>query len=144
MFGQAAQDTGVAGQGVAGVIGQGSAFGVVSEGDGLVTGGNLYDDGGVSGVCAVASGATSADCTFTIPFIDTAAKPVVVVTPQGNPGGAYWVQNASATGFTLKLAASAPASVDFGYHVVGLYTQAAAARHLPSSAARPNVRRAQR
>jgi hypothetical protein len=144
VFGQATQDTGVAGQGLAGVVGQGSAFGVVSEGDGLLTGGNLYDDGGLSGICTVASGATSADCSFTIALIDTTAKPVVVATPQGNPGGAYWVQNASASGFTLRLAAPAPASVDFGYHVVGLYSQSAAAKHLPSSVARPNVRRAAR
>ncbi|MCO5996000.1 hypothetical protein [Actinoallomurus rhizosphaericola] len=143
VYGQSAQDTGVAGQGVAGVVGQGTAYGVVSAGDGLLTGGNLYDDGGLSGICTVASGATTADCTFTIPFVDTAARPVVVVTPQGNPGGAYWVQNASASGFTLSLSAPAPASVDFGYHVVGLYPQAAAAKHLPSSA-RPKVRRAQR
>jgi hypothetical protein len=85
VYGQATQDTGVAGQGVAGVVGQGSAFGVVSEGDGLVTGGNVYDDGGVSGVCTVASGATSADCMFAIAFVDDAAKPIVVATPQATP-----------------------------------------------------------
>lgn len=97
----------------------------------------------MSGVCTVASGATSAGCTFTIAFADANAKPIVVVTPQGNPGGTYWVENTSVSGFTLKLASPAPASVDFGYHVVGLYKQAAAAAHLPSSA-RSSVRRAQR
>jgi hypothetical protein len=144
LFGQGSKDTGVLGQGTAGVVGQGSAYGVVSQGDELVSGGNLYDDGGVSGVCTVASGSTSASCTFTVAFIDNTAKPVVVVTPQGNPGGAYWVSGATATGFTLDLASPAPASVDFGYHVVGLYPPAAAAAKLPSAAAKPHVQRAAR
>lgn len=142
VYGQATQDTGVAGEGTAGVVGQGTAYGVVSQGDGLVSGGNLYDDGGVSGVCGVAAGATSASCTFRVGFVDPAAKPIVVVTPQGNPGGAYWVDSASGTGFTLNLAAPAPAAVDFGYHVVGLYTPAAARATVPYGRTAPQVRRA--
>jgi hypothetical protein len=144
VYGQGTQDTGVMGKGSAGVVGQGTAYGVVSEGDGLVSGGNLYDDGGVSGVCTVAAAATSASCTFRVAFIDTSAKPIVVVTPQGNPGGSYWVAGTTATGFTLNLASPAPASVDFGYHVVGLYTPAAARAKLPSAAAAPKPQRARR
>lgn len=144
VFGQATHDTGVVGQGTAGVVGQGSAFGVVSEGDELVTVGNLYDDGGVSGVCNVASGSKSASCTFTVSFLDPTAKPIVVVTPQGNPGGAYWVTDASTAGFTLNLTAPAPESVDFGYHVIGLYPPAAAGAKLPTTAAKPHVQRAHR
>jgi hypothetical protein len=138
VFGQGTLDTGVLGKGSAGVVGEGTAYGVVSSGDSLVSGGNLYDDGGVSGVCTVASGATSASCSFRVGFVDPTAKPIVVVTPQGNPGGTYWVDGTTAGGFTLHLASPAPASVDFGYHVVGLYTPAAAAAKLPSTAdARP-------
>lgn len=144
VFGQGTSDTGVVGQGTAGVVGQGTAYGVVSLGDGLVSGGNLYDDGGVSGVCSVAAGATSASCSFRVAFIDSSAKPVVVVTPQGNPGGTYWVGDATATGFTLNLASPAPDAVDFGYHVVGLYTPAAARAKLPSSAAAARPSRARR
>jgi hypothetical protein len=143
LFGQGTQDTGVVGQGSAGVVGQGSAYGVVSLGDDLVSGGNLYDDGGVSGVCNVAAGGTSASCAFRVNFIDPAAKPIVVVTPQGNPGGTYWVSDTTFTGFTLNLASPAPESVDFGYHVVALYTPAGARAKLPS-AARPQVQRAHR
>jgi hypothetical protein len=143
VFGQGTNDTGVVGQGAAGVVGQGTAYGVVSLGDDLVSGGNLYDDGGVSGVCTVADGATSASCSFRVNFIDPQAKPIVVATPQGNPGGTYWVSDTSATGFTLNLSSAAPDSVDFGYHVVALYPPAAARAKLPS-AARPQVRRAHR
>jgi hypothetical protein len=143
VYGQGTQDTGVFGQGAAGVVGTGSAFGVVSLGDSLVQGGNAYDDGGVSGVCTVASGDTTAACTFRVSFIDPTAKPIVVVTPQGNPGGTYWVSNTSETGFTLNLASPAPASVDFGYHVIGLYPPAAAKAKLPSTAKQqPKVQRA--
>jgi hypothetical protein len=141
VYGQASGDTGVAGQGLVGVVGAGGAYGVVSAGDSLVTGGNLYDDGGVSGVCSVAAGDTSAACTFAISFIDPSAKPIVVVTPQGNPGGTYWVENTSVSGFTLRLGSPAPASVDFGYQVVGHYNPAAAKKGLPSSAAQPRVQR---
>jgi hypothetical protein len=143
VFGQGTQDTGVLGQGAAGVVGQGTAYGVVSLGDDLVSGGNLYDDGGVSGVCGVAAGATSASCSFRVNFIDPQAKPIVVVTPQGNPGGTYWVSDTTPTGFSLNLASPAPDAVDFGYHVVGLYTPAGARAKLPA-AARPKVQRAQR
>jgi hypothetical protein len=142
VYGQATQDTGVAGEGAAGVVGRGTAYGVVSQGDALVSGGNLYDDGGVSGVCGIAAGATSAACTFRAGFVDPAAKPIVVVTPQGNPGGTYWVDAATGTGFTLNLAAPVPAAVDFGYHVVGLYTPAAARATVPSAGTKPQVRRA--
>jgi hypothetical protein len=139
VFGQGTLDTGVLGKGSAGVVGEGTAYGVVSSGDSLVSGGNLYDDGGVSGVCTVTSGATSASCSFRVGFVDPTAKPIVVVTPQGNPGGTYWVDGTTATAFTLHLASPAPASVDFGYHVVGLYTPTAAAAKLPSTAdARPH------
>jgi hypothetical protein len=65
-----------------------------------------------------------------------------VVTPQGNPGGTDWVDATTATGFTLNLAAPAPAAVAFGYHVVGLYPPAAAQAKVPSAGARPQVRRA--
>jgi hypothetical protein len=142
VYGQATADTGVAGEGTAGVVGQGTAYGVVSQGDTLVSGGNLYDDGGVSGVCGVAAGATSASCTFRTGFVDPTAKPIVVVTPQGNPGGTYWVDATTGTGFTLELAAPAPATVDFGYHVVGLYSPAAARATVPSTGRKPQVRRA--
>jgi hypothetical protein len=144
VYGQGTLDTGVVGKGSAGVVGQGTAYGVVSQGDDLVSGGNLYDDGGVSGVCAVTAGATSASCTFRVAFIDPSARPIVVVTPQGNPGGTYWVAATTAGGFTLNLASPAPASVDFGYHVVGLYTPAAARAKLPSAAAAPRPQRARR
>jgi hypothetical protein len=144
VYGQGTQDTGVVGKGSAGVVGQGTAYGVVSQGDDLVSGGNLYDDGGVSGVCTVAAGATSASCSFRVDFIDPSAKPIVVVTPQGNPGGTYWVDATAVSGFTLNLASPAPASVDFGYHVVGLYTPAAARAKLPSAAAAPRPQRARR
>jgi hypothetical protein len=144
VYGQGTQDTGVVGKGSAGVVGQGTAYGVVSQGDDLVSGGNLYDDGGVSGVCTVAAGATSASCSFRVDFIDPSAKPIVVVTPQGNPGGTYWVDATTVSGFTLNLASPAPASVDFGYHVVGLYTPAAARAKLPSAAAAPRPQRARR
>jgi hypothetical protein len=142
--GLGAQDTGVYGQGAAGVVGQGTSFGVVSQGDSLVTQGNAYDDGGVSGLCTVAAGAVSASCTFTVAFVDASAKPIVVATPQGNPGGAYWVENATVSGFTLKLASAAPAAVPFGYHVVGLYSAAAATKTLPSQGGQAKVQRAQR
>jgi hypothetical protein len=102
------------------------------------------NDGGVSGVCSVAAGATSASCSFRVAFVDTTAKPVVVVTPQGNPGGVYWAGDASATGFTRNLASPAPDAVDFGYHVVGLYTPAAARAKLPSAAAAARPSRARR
>ncbi|WP_285584298.1 hypothetical protein [Actinoallomurus iriomotensis] len=144
VLGQGTSDTGVLGQGTAGVVGQGTAYGVVSQGDGLVSGGNLYDDGGVSGVCSVAAGATSASCSFRVAFVDTTARPVVVVTPQGDPGGVYWAGDASAIGFTLNLASPAPDAVDFGYHVVGLYTPAAARAKLPSAAAAARPSRARR
>ncbi|MGH3376657.1 MAG: hypothetical protein ACRDP6_18140 [Actinoallomurus sp.] len=141
VYGQASNDTGVMGEGTAGVVGQGSAYGVVSVGDGLVSGGNLYDDGGVSGVCGVEAGATSATCAFRVRFIDAAAKPIVVVTPQGNPGGTYWVDATNAGGFTLNVSAPAPSAVDFGYHVVGLYPPAAARAKVPAAAANPQARR---
>jgi hypothetical protein len=143
VFGHGTNDTGVVGQGAAWVVGQGSAYGVVSLGDDLVSGGNLYDDGGVSGVCTVADGATSASCSFRVSFIDPQAKPIVVATPQGDPGGTYWLSDTSATGFTLNLSSAAPGSVDFGYHVVALYPPAAARAKLPSST-RPQVQRAHR
>ncbi|MFB9837018.1 hypothetical protein [Actinoallomurus acaciae] len=54
---------------------------------------------------------------------------------QGTAYGVVWVGDAAATGFTLNLAPPAPGAVDFGYHVVGLYTPAAARAKLPSSAA---------
>jgi hypothetical protein len=142
--GQGTSDTGVLGQGSAGVVGQGTAYGVVSAGDGLVTGGNLYDDGGVSGVCSVAAGATTATCPFRVAFVDSTARPVVVATPQGDPGGTYWVGGATAAGFTLNLASPAPDAVDFGYHVVGLYSSAAARAKLPSAAGAARPRRAPR
>ncbi|GAB2855549.1 hypothetical protein GCM10027176_67630 [Actinoallomurus bryophytorum] len=97
----------------------------------------------MSGVCDVAAGATSAPCSFRVGFIDPQARPIVVATPQGDPGGAYWVSDTSATGFTLNLSSAAPDSVDFGYHVVALYPPAAARAKLPS-AARPEVRRTRR
>jgi hypothetical protein len=141
VYGQATHDTGVLGDGTAGVVGQGTAYGIVSVGDGLVSGGNLYDDGGVSGVCGVEAGATSATCAFRVQFIDATAKPIVVVTPQGNPGGTYWVDATTAGGFTLNLSAPAPSAVDFGYHVVGLYPPAAARAKVPAATADPQPRR---
>jgi hypothetical protein len=138
--GQSAKDTGILGEGVVGVFGQGSAWGLVSAGDSLVTGGNVYDDGGVSGLCTVPAGANSATCSFTLPLLDDTAKPIVVATPQGNPGGAYWVENATVSGFTLRLASAAPTAVPFGYHVIGLYTTAGAANSLSSSGVGSDVK----
>lgn len=140
VFGQGAKDTGVLGEGEAGVVGVGTSFGVVSAGDGLVTGGNMYDDGGVSGVCNVASGDTSASCAFQLPFLDTSVTPIVIVTPQGNPGGAYWVSGATASGFTLNLASPAPTAVDFGYQVIGHLTPGAATQAKPRTATAPAQR----
>jgi hypothetical protein len=142
VYGQGANDTGVAGEGTVGVVGSGSAYGVVSLGDTLTMGGNAYDNGGVSGVCHVDSGASGASCTFQISFIDPTAKPIVVVTPQGDPGGSYWVTDATATGFQLNLSNGAPGALDFGFHVIGLYPPQAAKAKVPGSAAKqPQLRR---
>jgi hypothetical protein len=142
IYGQGPNDTGVAGEGTVGVVGSGSAYGVASLGDTLTMGGNAYDNGGVSGLCTVQSGATSASCSFQISFIDPTANPIVVVTPQGNPGGSFWVSDSNASGFTLHLSAAAPADVVFGFHVIGLYPPQAAKAKLPGSAGKqPQLRR---
>jgi hypothetical protein len=102
-----------------GVIGAGGEFGVLSLGD-TAGAGNVYDfsDGGWAGTCNATG--TSNPCTFGgTPFLDPTVKPVVVVTPQGDPGGSYWVTGANANGFTLRLATAPAGEVVFGYQVVG-------------------------
>ena len=109
---------GVAAGGI-GVYGSGAGWGVVSDGD-FGTNGNVYDAaGGWAGTCAVSAG--SGTCTFKVPFADTSAVPVVVLTPQSDPGGTYWVSAADANGFTVSRAAGAAGTVTFGYQVVGTY-----------------------
>jgi hypothetical protein len=104
-----------------GVVGSGGIFGVLSAGDFGNTG-NVYDlsDGGWAGTCTVSTTATS--CAFNTPFLDPTVAPVVVVTPQGNPGSFFWVSGANATGFTLNLASAPSGSVTFGYQVVGTFS----------------------
>jgi hypothetical protein len=101
-----------------GVLGTGEVFGVLSLGD-TGSAGNVYDlsDGGWAGTCEAT--ATSSPCAFGQPFLDPSVDPVVVVTPQGDPGGSYWVSGANQDGFTLNLASAPSGTVVFGYQVVG-------------------------
>lgn len=116
-----------------GVVGAGGAFGVLSAGD-LGTEGNVYDltDGGVAGVCTVST--TPAQCSFGTPFVDPSVEPVVIVTPQGNPGGAYWVSGADENGFMLNLATAPSGPLVFGYQVIGTFPAAARSSSAKASA----------
>jgi hypothetical protein len=96
-----------------------SAYGVYSSGD-LATDSFLVDEGGnLAGVCTVAAGAVTTPCLFGRPLL-SGYKPVVTLTPQGNPGGAYWVEP-KADGFDIKLASGPAAPVVFAWHVVGAF-----------------------
>jgi len=108
-----------------GVMGTGGVFGVLSLGD-TGSAGNVYDlsDGGWAGTCDATG--TSNLCAFGTPFLDPSVAPVVVVTPQGNPGGSYWVSGAGQDGFTLNLASAPSGTVVFGYQVVGTIPAGAA------------------
>lgn len=112
---------GVLGEGNAlGVLGVGPIYAVASAGD-LGVLGNVYDEGGGwAGVCDVP--AAGGSCLFGTEFTDPTVVPVVVLTPQGDPGGTYWVSEASTSGFTVGRQAGATGTVTFGYQVVGTYS----------------------
>jgi hypothetical protein len=107
---------GVEGDGGFGVVGIGNTVGVLSEGSlGLDSGQISVTDDRVAGTCAISNGTGA--CTFTNAFLfgDT---PAVVVTPQADPVGRYWVDTVSSTGFTIHDSSSV--SITFNYVVIGL------------------------
>jgi hypothetical protein len=108
---------GVAGTGGIGVYG-GGGYGVFSDGD-FATTTHVLDlsNGGWAGTCKASSTVNS--CAFNTPFTDTLVAPVVVVTPQGDPGSRYWVSGANQSGFTLNLTSAPSSPVTFAYQVVG-------------------------
>jgi hypothetical protein len=64
-------------------------------------------DGSARGTNTVLSGNTTANVTLPV-SVGTAYS--AVVTPQNNPGGAYWVTGKSGSGFTINLAVAAGVS----------------------------------
>ena len=113
--GGADSGAGILGIGSAGVVGAGG-FGVVSFGDFLVSGEFNSDDDRVAGVCTVFNG--TGNCFFTNPLFP-GETPIVNVTPQANPGGAFWVESPSEDGFVIKTEANV--SLNFAYHVVSVF-----------------------
>lgn len=107
-------------------------FGVVSTVD-TYTGGHLVSrTDQMAGSCTVGINMTLGTCNLANAF-PSGTTPQVVVTPQSNPGGFFWVTS-SADYFTIHLAAPAAADVRFSYVVVGTVgtLPAAIAGHLPT------------
>ena len=128
------QGTGVLGSGnLAGLLGS-AFFGVVGDspaiGDGSyglwsltdvgISGHLMAGGGDIAGTCDVVAG-TTALCSFPHAF---PTAPLVVLTPQGDPGGAYWVTSTT-TGFTIHLANTG--TVTFNYMAIGIDTNISAA-----------------
>jgi hypothetical protein len=132
VFGSSTGGIGVVGiGGVTGLLGMGAALGVLGDsagiGDGSYgvlslsdagVGGHLVGKTGqLVGSCAwAANSATTAGCTFTVPFPGGGTPPVVLVIPMSDPSDRWWMQsinqdvNGDWSGFTVRRGGTGPAT----------------------------------
>ena len=132
VFGEASSPVGVGvwGDGDVGVEGRGDTIGVIGDtGTGGLLGIWSLEDAGLSehllgttdvaGTCTVVELTASANCFYNTPFPDGTTT-VVVVTPQADPQGSYWVESTEPEGFTVHRSDGAGPDLTFNYVVVGM------------------------
>jgi hypothetical protein len=80
--------------------------------DDVLVHGKLYVSSDQAGRVLLPAGSGSVTVTFEESFADT---PNVVVTPRGNPGGAFWVSDESVDGFTIYISGAVGYDVEFSW-----------------------------